>query len=224
MVSASSVESEFKEYEELGPCPPSIRQYLVVIIHFILAIGISLVQFQAGLDAWFQGFGIVTPILLSANGLIYTMTGNQQWYREQMVPFLSGIVTVTEIEGERYMTYHRRIGWYTLVLGWFAILTCQMAWTLGLTVVMPAFSGGDFITRLIGELVAYAVIFGPFILYGVLIIVIFRVFDQILPSRNQHIRHLLEIERKWSKERRRRARNPKSARDKSADGSDHWSY
>jgi hypothetical protein len=167
-------------------------------------------QFSEGLSAWFLGFGIITPILLITQGLFYAYIKNPSWYRDQMVPYISRIIMVTEIEADQFVRHHRRLGWYTLVLGSVAIIACQMIWTWGFTVVMPLFFGDDFITRLVGELVGYAVLFGPFFLYFVLIFAISGLVEFMLQSRNEEIRHIFDIADKWTEESERRRKPPES--------------
>jgi hypothetical protein len=117
---------------------------------------------------------------------------------------------VTEIEADLYVRHHRRLGWYTLVIGWLAIIGCQMIWTWGFTVVMPLFFGEDFISRLVGELVGYAVLFGPFLLYLFLLFVTYGPVESSLQSRNEEIRHIFDIEGKWTEENERRLKPPES--------------
>lgn len=192
----------------MGPKHSSFEQKIVAIIHLIVAVLISVILFNEGLDTWFLGAGIVTPILLIIQGFAYTRVESSSWYREQMVPFISELITTTEIETDRYLQYHRRSTRFVLVLGWLAILICQWVWTFGLTVVMPFFAGDDFILRLIGELVGYAVIFSPFLLYPVLLILFILILEKLLLSKYEDIRHLIDIEKSWTKENIRRTKNP----------------
>ncbi|MHA2118583.1 MAG: hypothetical protein ACW98J_06660 [Candidatus Thorarchaeota archaeon] len=210
MDSGQKDESVFEEYKELGPKTTSKEQYIVALIHIIAAISISIIQFSDGLSAWFLGFGILTPILLIVQGLFYAYIKNYQWYRDQIIPFISRIIMVTEIEADLYVRHHRRLGWYTLVIGWLAIIGCQMIWTWGFTVVMPLFFGEDFISRLVGELVGYAVLFGPFLLYLFLLFVTYGPVESSLQSRNEEIRHIFDIEGKWTEENERRLKPPES--------------
>jgi hypothetical protein len=198
----------FEAFRQLGPKHSSFEQKIVAIIHLIVAVLISVILFNEGLDTWFLGAGIVTPILLIIQGFAYTRVESSSWYREQMVPFISELITTTEIETDRYLQYHRRSTRFVLVLGWLAILICQWVWTFGLTVVMPFFAGDDFILRLIGELVGYAVIFSPFLLYPVLLILFILILEKLLLSKYEDIRHLIDIEKSWTKENIRRTKNP----------------
>jgi hypothetical protein len=210
MDSEADDDSEFGEYQELGPKKTSKEQYLVALVHLIAAIGISIIQFNEGLSAWFVGFGIFTPILLIVQGLFYVYIKNHQWYRDQMVPFISRIIMVTEIEADQFVRHHRRIGWYTLILGWIAIVACQMIWTWGFSVVMPNFLADDFITRFVGELVAYAVLFGPFFLYLFLLFVFYSLVEMMSQSRNEEIQHIFDIASRWTEENERRSKPPES--------------
>lgn len=210
MDSANQDESLFGEYQELGPKTISKEQCVIALIHIIAAIGISVMQFSEGLSAWFLGFGIFTPILLILQGLFYAYIKNHQWYRDQMVPFISRVIMVTEIEADQFVRHHRKLGWYTLVLGSIAIIACQMIWTWGFTVVMPLFFGDDLIIRFVGELVGYAVLFGPFFLYLFLIFLIYGGVEMISQSRNEEIRHIFEIAGKWTEENERRSKPPES--------------
>jgi len=174
---------------------------------------ISAFQFSYGFNAWLLGFGIVTPILLIIHGFAYSHIENSSWYREQMVPFISRVIATTEIETDRYVQYNRRCTRYILILGWLAILLCQWVWTFGLTVVMPFFVGDNLILRFIGELVGYAVIFGPFLLYFLILIAIAASVEKILRPRYKDIEPLFEIADKWVKETNRRAKESKSTKE-----------
>lgn len=202
----------FKEYRDLDPVSRSPEQYFVAIIHLTAAVIISVIQFTYGFNSWALGFGIVTPILLILQGFAYLVIRNDLWYREQMVPFILSILMATEIETDRYLRYHRRFIRFTLILGWFVILVCQFTWTFGLTEIMPLFAGDDFLLRFIGELVAYAVLFGPFLLYGLGLVAILTILERILKTRYKDINHLFDIENKWTAETHRRSKNPESIR------------
>ncbi|MHA1926937.1 MAG: hypothetical protein ACW974_13555 [Candidatus Thorarchaeota archaeon] len=223
MDSGDQDESVFREYKELAPKTTSKEQYTIALIHIIAAISISIMQFSEGLSAWFVGFGIITPILLIVQGFFYVYIKNHQWYRDQMVPFISKIVMVTEIEADQFVRHHRRLGWYSLVIGWIAIITCQMIWTWGFSVVMPLFFGDDLITRFVGELIGYAVLFGPFFLYLVLLYFIYGLIEQKLQSRNEEIRHIFDIASKWAEENQRRSKPPESYKE-NKNASESWNY
>jgi hypothetical protein len=220
--SESTTEDVFKEYQPLEPKKKSVEHYIVMFLHLVLAIVIFAIQFNYGLDAWFQGFGLLTPILLIINGFVYSFTQNDTWYREQMVPFISRVITTTEIETDRYRQFHRRIARYALLLGWISILMSQFAWTFGLTQVMPFFIGDDLLTRFIGEFVAIAVIFGPFFLYFIFLISFMAIIEKPYQSRYKDIAHLLEIENKWAKEAHRRAKNPEAVLEEEPTSESHW--
>ncbi|MHA1971084.1 MAG: hypothetical protein ACTSXE_04480 [Candidatus Thorarchaeota archaeon] len=204
-------ETVFNDYKELEPSSRSMGQYFVIAIHLTAALLISIIQFNAGLSAWFLGFGIVVPILLIVHGFLYSSIPNDSWYRDQMVPFILSIVMTTEIETDRYLQYQRRLTMISLILGWFVILMCQIAWTFSLTAIVPAFTGADILTRLVGELIAYGVIIGPFVLYFLLLFLVHGVLEKLLKSRYNDITHLFEIEMKWSAEKHRRTKEPVSS-------------
>lgn len=212
----------FKEYRELGPQKPSMEQYTVALTHVTFGIAVSVVQINEGIEAWFRGLGLVTPILLIAQGLAYCVLKNPQWYREQMVPFILDFVMVPEIEAEQYVSFHRRLSRCVLVFGWIAILLCQAAWTYGLTALVPLFTGNDIIARIVGELVAYAVIFGPFFLYVVILLGLQAIFEKNLRSKNQEIQQMLDIEERWSKEYRRRVTLGENGKNPIESPSDRW--
>lgn len=212
MDSESADVTVFKEYRELEPLRRSSGQYFIAAIHLVAALLISVIQFNAGLSAWFAGFGIVVPILLIVHGLSYAIVPNDSWQREQMVPFMLSIVMTTEIETDRYLQYHRRLTRVSLILGWPVIIICQIAWTFGLTVILPAFTGDDILIRIVGELIAWVVIFGPFVLYALILILVIGVLEKILISRYEDIEHLFDIERKWNMEKQRRARETESVK------------
>ena len=155
---------EFKEYRPLGSKRKSAKHYLVFFVHLVVAVLFFVTQLMNGFGTWFYGTGIVTPILLIINGYSYYYLENGLWYREEMIPFISRIVTTTEIETDRYCQFHTRIASIFLVLGWISIILCNILCTIGLVVFVPLFTAEDLLTRIIGELVAYAVIFGPYFL------------------------------------------------------------
>jgi hypothetical protein len=214
MDSDPPTDSIFKEFRTLESKHTSREQHLVLFFHIIAAILISVIQLSEGFTTWSLGFGIVVPILLILHGFIYRIWSNDPWYREQMVPFMSSIVTTTEIETDRYLQYHRRFGRFILIFGWPAILLCQIVWRFGLTEIMPAFVSDDIFIRLIGEVVAYVVLFGPFLLYILLIAVIAAILERFMLSRYKDIQYLIDIENKWNVENRRRAKTAASLKKK----------
>ena len=182
MNSESADDVVFKDYRELEPVSRSLGQYLVAVIHLTAALLISVIQLNDGISAWFLGFGIVVPILLITHGCMFLFVPNESWYREQMVQFMLSIVMATEIETDRYLEFNRRATRFILILGWPVILMCQMAWTFGLTEIMPAFAAGDFWMRFLGELVAYVVVFGPFLLYFLVLMLVVVILERLLNS------------------------------------------
>ena len=200
----------FNEYRSLGPKHRTRKHYIIIVLHIFAAAVISLVQLSMGLDMWFYGFGIITPILLVMNGFLFSHLENDSWYREEMVPLISGIATTTESETDRLRQYHRSVAWTMLVLGWFDILLCQFIWTYGLLTIVPNFSVDSLIMRIPGELIAWVVIFGPFFLYFVFLIPVALILERVFLSRYSDIAHLLEIENKWTRENNRRAEEKKA--------------
>lgn len=139
-----------------------------------------------------------------------------------MVPFISRIIATTEIETDRFRQYRRRTARYALLLGWLSILLSQFVWTFGLTQVVPFFIGDDLLTRFIGELVAIAVIFGPFFLYFIFLIIFAGIFEKPYQSRYKDVAHLSDIENKWAKEAHRRAKNPEAVLKEEPPSESHW--
>ncbi|MHA1638407.1 MAG: hypothetical protein ACTSUB_10380 [Candidatus Thorarchaeota archaeon] len=216
MASESADDMVFKEYRELGSESRSLEQYFVAVTHLTAAVLISLIQFNYGLSAWLLGFGIVVPILLIIHGFVYLFFRSESWFREQMLPFILSIIMATEIETDRYLQYHRRFRRLMLILGWPGILICQAFWTFGLTGIMPIFSGDDFVTRLVGELVAYCIFLGPFFLYGLVLLFLLSNLERLLKPGYQDIVHLFDVENKWNKEHHRRAQDPGSVNNEDA--------
>ncbi len=70
-------EEVFKEYKQLGPKSRSLEHYVVMFFHLVAAFVISVIQLDAGLTAWFQGFGVLTPILLITSGVAYSYFENE---------------------------------------------------------------------------------------------------------------------------------------------------
>ena len=206
----------FKDYKELEPVRRSLGQYLIIVIHLAAALLISVIQLNDGLNAWFVGYGVVTPILLIIHGCIFFIIPNDLWYRERMVPFILSIFMTTEIETDRYLQYQRRSTMLVLILGWLAILLCQMVWTFGITSILPAFATDDILILFAGELVGWTVILGPLFLYFLLLILIALILDRLLTPRYTDIKHLFDIEKKWNMERDRRAKDAESVKSEDA--------
>ena len=209
MNSESIGDDTFNEYRPLEPKHRTRKHYIIIILHIFAAAIISLAQFSMGLDKWFYGFGIITPTLLVMNGFLFSHLENDSWYREEMIPFISEIVTTTESETDRLRQYHRSVAWTMLVLGWFDILLCQFFWTYGLLTIAPNLSVDNLIMRIPGELIAWVVIFGPFFLFFVFLIPIALIIERIFLSRYSDIADLLELENKWIRESNRRAEEKK---------------
>jgi hypothetical protein len=216
MDSESADNVVFEDYRELEPVSKSLGQYLVAGIHFAAALLISVIQLNDGLSAWFVGYGVVTPILLIIHGCIFFIIPNDSWYRERMVPFILSIFMTTEIETDRYLQYQRRSTMLVLILGWLAILLCQMVWTFGITSILPAFATDDILILFAGELVGWTVILGPLFLYFLLLILIALILDRLLTPRYADIKHLFDIEKKWNMERDRRAKDAESVKSEDA--------
>ncbi|MGY5878743.1 MAG: hypothetical protein RTV31_00775 [Candidatus Thorarchaeota archaeon] len=191
----------------MEPKRKTLEHYIV--IHFAAMLVISMFQFTYGTGLWW-GFGFVTPIILICNGFVYSAVENNSWYREQMVPFISRVISTTEIETDRYRQYHRSANRIVFILGYLVILICQGVWTFGLTIALPVFADGNFLIR---ELLAYAILFGPFFLYFFLLIIVGAFVDEILPPRYRDIAHLFVIENKWAMENQRRAKVTESAQE-----------
>ena len=222
MDSESTNDTTFKEYRDLEPMSRSLEQYLVLFFHLAAALIVSAIQFRDGLSAWILGFGVVTPILLIIHGYAYSTVPNDSWHREQMVPFMLSIVTATEIETDRYLQCNRRCARFVLILGWPVILLCQIAWTLGLTKVVPVLMGDNLLIRILGELAAWLAIFGPFFLYFLIIMPILVGLSRLLESRYRDIKHLLDIDKKWNMENRRRAKDPEFVKKQDATADRQW--
>lgn len=208
--SVNEVEEIFKEYKELEPKKKTREHYIVLFVHIVAALVISMIQLNYGISEWFLGFGIATPLLLILHGFTYSFLDNGRWYRDQMVPYISRLVSTTEIETDRYLQYRRNAARYVLFFGWIAVLVGQFVWTFGFTQVLPFFAGDDLILRFIGELVGYGILFGPFLLYFLVLLLFAEIIDRIRIPRYKDIEHLFDIENKWTKENNLRAKNPES--------------
>ena len=196
----------FTEYKPLRPKRRSLQGNIVLFLHLLAAIVLSVTQFASGLDVWFYGLGVATPILLIINGFAYSFFENDSWYKEEMVPYLSRIVSTTEIETDKYRQFHRRTARLMLIFGWVDIILCQLIWTWGLTVFLRSLLGEDLLTMIIRELFAYIVLFGPFFLYFIILLAFGSLIDKLFLSGYDDIKHLLELENKWNRENQRRAK------------------
>jgi len=214
----------FKEYKELGPKKMTLGSKIVLFIHIIAAIVIFVTQFNMGLAVWFYGYGIVTPILLVIHGFFYTFLESDLWYREEMAPFIARIINTNEIEIERFCQYHRIIARSALILGWIDILVCQWVWTTGLAIFVPNLFGENLLFHTFAEIIAYGVIFGPFLLYFILLLPAGVILDRILNYRYQDIKPLLEIQNRWEKENQRRKQKPEPTKTSSDDYKAHLEY
>jgi len=219
----SEVASEevFKEYKELGPKRRSLEHYVVIFLHLAAAAIFFVVQLNNGFSPEFYGNGIVTPILLIINGFAYAYIENDSWNREQMVPFISRLITTTEIETDRFCQYHRRVARGMLIIGWVAILVSQWVTNFGFS-MFGFFTSDDLVIRIVGELVAYGLFFGPYLLYFLLLLAIASVLDPYFNSRYKDIAHLVEIKNKWTKEAHRRVKNPEAVLEEEPTSEFHW--
>ena len=221
MSSEPSIDDEFKEYRELGPKNMDFSSKIVLFIHIVAAVVIFVTQFSMGLEVWFYGYGIVTPILLVINGFFYAYLEAYTWNRKEMAPFIARVINTNEIEIERFCQFHRVVARSALILGWLDILVCQWVWTTGLALFVPNLFGEDLLFHTFAEVIAYGVIFGPFLLYFVLMLPVGVIIDRVLNYRYQDIRPLLEIQNKWEKENQRRKENPKTTESSSYDLKSH---
>lgn len=210
MESESATDVVFNDYKQLEPKSKSFEHYFVIVIHVAAALVISMLQFNGGISAWMLGFGIVTPTLLVFNGFAYSYFENDSWYREQMVPFMSRLITTTEIETDRYCQYHRRLARLVLIFGWLAILLTQLIWTFGLSQIITPFLYDVSLILISLELVTTVLIFALVLQYFLFIMLFGVILEKILQSRYADIAHLIDIENKWTKENNRRAKNPES--------------
>ncbi|MHA2118584.1 MAG: hypothetical protein ACW98J_06665 [Candidatus Thorarchaeota archaeon] len=222
MNSESSDEEVFQEYKELGPQKTSHEQYAIAFLHVIAGFTLFAVQIPEGLAVWFAEFGILTPILLIVQGFVYALLKNPQWLREQMIPYFLELFMVTEIEADQFVGYHRWLNRYLLLLGFVAIAICQFVWTYGLTVIVPLFPRANFFSMVASDIITYAVIFGPFLLYVGLMFAFYGVLESLLQSINEDILHLFDIERRWSKEHSRRETIRRTGLKSGEDPSDSW--
>ena len=108
-----------------------------------------------------------------------------------------------------------------LIIGWVAILVSQWVTNFGFS-MFGFFTSDDLVIRIVGELVAYGLFFGPYLLYFLLLLAIASVLDPYFNSRYKDIVHLVEIKNKWTKEANRRAKNPETVLEEEPSSEFHW--
>lgn len=199
---------------------------IVLVTHIVIAVAISATMLFEGFESWFLGPGIVTPILLVTNCLFYLELENDTWYKEQMVPFISRVITTTESETDRYCQYHRRLARFVFVIGYFSILFCQWFWTWGFTEGIRLLGSTNAVLIVLSEVIVYVIFFGPFLLFLIAFVPTSYITEKILLGRYSDIVHLLDIEHKWTKENTRRKKESKSAKDESPpfDRQEYYDY
>ncbi len=200
----SSNDDTFKEYKPLGPLHRTREHYVVILLHVVAAALIVWYQITIWSTPWFIGLGVMTFVLVIINGFLYAFVENDPWYREEMVPFISRIITTTEIETDRFRQYHRRCAQGIVLAGWIDILICQAALNYMANEIAPYLFIENYTFNIINELVAYVLIFGPFLLYIGILFIFAIIGDIIFRARYSDIAHLLEIEGKWNAENNRR--------------------
>jgi hypothetical protein len=151
------------------------------------------------IESWFTGIGVVTPILLCTLGIIFYLMPNENWYRTEMIPYLSSKLKPREEEIERFLQYHRRLRAMVLPLGWLAIVLCQFIWT-GITIVMIPLAA---VHRIFADALIFVMI-GTVILYLALILGILTLSERLLESIHPDIIHILEFENEWRQEIQKR--------------------
>jgi uncharacterized membrane protein len=214
MSTVSENNGAFKEYEPLGPKHRTREHYLIIILHLMAAIVIVWIQYSMFSMVLPTAVAFFSFILIVINGFLYSTFENDAWYRDEMVPYVSRKMTTTAIETDRLRRFHRKLAQGVIILGWLDVLLCLTLMYFGIILILPSFSGEGLIIRVVGELVAYVIVFGPFFLYFGLLIVIVGVLETFLKPRYDDISHLIEFDKKWNYENQRRAK-AKDAKSKS---------
>ena len=187
------------DFEDLPDASPSGVQWAVFLVHLFIGIGISAYVYVSDIGSWFTGIGVVTPILLCALGIIFYLMPNENWYRTEMIPYLSGKLKPREEEMERFLQYHRRLRAMVLPLGWLAIVLCQIIWTSTTMVMIPLAA----VHRIFADALIFVMI-GTVILYLALILGILTFSERLLESIHSDIIHILEFENEWRQEIQKR--------------------
>jgi hypothetical protein len=187
------------EFEELGDQSPSPVQWAVLLVHLISGIGISAYTYIFDIGFWFVGLGLVAPILLASLGIIFWLMPNENWYRSEMVPYLTRKLMPREGQLERFLQYHRRLRILLYILGWVAVLVCQSLWTCAAMLMIPLVA----VQRLFGDLLILVMI-GAVLLFLAMIVGILTLSERLLESTTSDIKHIIEFENEWRAEIQRR--------------------
>lgn len=177
---------------ELGAVRADRHQVFVLLIHVIAAVIISVLNFSNGLLSWFVGTGVVTPVLLCATGLLYRILTGINWYRDEMVPYMSRTFTVQEFETDRFLKFIQTRRFMVLIASYISTILTQIAWFNIATFTIPFLeSAGAF-----GELFIYLFI-GMFFLYGLFLVFWLTVFERILKSKFSDANQLIKFDENW---------------------------
>ena len=190
------------EFEDLPASSPSTLQWVVLLVHFLGAFGISAYAYMSDFGTWFTGFGVVTPTLLGTLGIIFLLMPNENWYRNEMLPYISHRLKPREEEKERFLQYHRRLRIIVLPLAWLAIVLCQSLWTYTTMLMIPLAA----VHRIFADLLIFVMI-GTLVLFLAIILGILTVTEHVLESIHSEIAHMLEFENAWREETQRRKKD-----------------
>jgi uncharacterized membrane protein len=189
---AETKSSEYDWSEIEKPVADGFQKY-VLVAHGILGIIISVLSFSGNWISWTVGLGAMTPVLLAVTGLFYTIATGMNWYRDELIPYLTRVQTIPEFETDRFLNYNRIKRIFMLLSGYVALVITQYVWTQILNFVL-SFSGDfDNLLELLGMIFS-----GMLFLHVILTIIIIAIFDVVLRSVFSDIRYIIDIEDKMT--------------------------
>jgi len=191
--STSDEQSDY-EWMELKEARSERRQVLFFLIHIIAAFIISVLSLSDGWLSWFVGTGIVTPVLLCVSGLFYGVLTGPNWYRDEMVPYMSRTFMVQEFETDRFLKFVQTRRSMVLIISYISTILTQIAWLHIATFTIPFLEYAG----LFGELFVY-IFFGMFILYCLFLIFWLSILERILKSKFSDVSQLIEFDANWQK-------------------------
>ncbi|MHA1614145.1 MAG: hypothetical protein ACTSYJ_04825 [Candidatus Thorarchaeota archaeon] len=192
----SSTNDEQIDYEsmELKEARSDRYQVVVFLIHVVTAVIISVLSFSDGWLSWFVGTGVVTPVLLCTTGLFYGVLPGKNWYRDEMVPYMSRTFMVQEFETDRFLKFIQTRLYTALITSYFSTILTQIAWFHIATFTIPFLEYAG----IFGEFFVY-LFFGMFILYCLFLIFWLIVLEPILKSKFSDVSQLIEFSENWQK-------------------------
>lgn len=193
-MSGTSIESIENNFQKLAPNRPDRIQGIVFALHIIIAVIFSYYQYIVSPETWFSNFGLITPIFFGATGLIYAFLGGMNWYREEMLPYISRKFNIVEFQTDELIRFKRFQRLSVLIAGYLSTFVCQAVWTPLVHVLTSLY--------LTGNPLFDAIIYIPtliLIIYMAAWCSLFLLSEKILILRYRDIRDLIKFDIDWTK-------------------------